>query len=110
MVVDGVPRHATQLYEAALEGLLLFSVLWVFTRKPRPQLAPSGLFLILYGCARVTVEFWRVPDVQIGYLAGDWLTMGHLLSLPMVLSGVVMMWYAYRRPTPSGNFAVAPAR
>lgn len=110
MVVDGVPRHATQLYEAALEGLLLFTVLWVFTRKPRPQLAPSGLFLILYGCARITVEFWRVPDVQIGYLAGDWLTMGHLLSLPMVLSGVVMLWYAYRRSTPSGNFAVAPAR
>ena len=110
MVVDGVPKHATQLYEAVLEGLLVFMVLWIFTRKPRPQLAPSGLFLILYGCARIVVEFWRVPDVQIGYLAGDWLTMGHLLSVPMVLSGIVMLWYAYRRPTASGNFAVAPAR
>ena len=77
MVVDGVPKHATQLYEATLEGLLVFAVLWIFTRKPRPQLAPTGLFLILYGSARIAVEFWRVPDVQIGARAADWLTMGH---------------------------------
>ena len=110
MVVDGVPKHATQLYEATLEGLLVFTVLWIFTRKPRPQLAPTGLFLVLYGSARIAVEFWRVPDVQIGYLAGDWLTMGHLLSLPMLLSGILILWYAYRRPTASGNFIVAPVR
>jgi phosphatidylglycerol:prolipoprotein diacylglycerol transferase len=96
-VVDGVPLHATQLYEAVLEGLVLFTVLWFFTRRPRPQLAPSGLFLILYGTARTLVEFWRVPDAHIGYLAGGWLTMGMLLSAPMILVGIVMFRYAYRR-------------
>ena len=55
---------ASQLYEAALEGLVLFSVLWIFTRKPRPRLAPSGLFLLLYGIARFSIEFVRVPDAQ----------------------------------------------
>lgn len=107
MIVDGEPRHATQLYEAALEGLVLFTVLWLYTRKPRPRWAPSGLFLILYGSARVLVEFWRLPDAQIGYLFGGWLTMGQLLSLPMLLSGVLMLWYAYRRNESSGNFAAA---
>jgi phosphatidylglycerol:prolipoprotein diacylglycerol transferase len=110
LVVDGVPKHATQLYEATLEGLLLFTVLWFFTRKPRPRLAPAGLFLVLYGSARVLIEFWRVPDVQIGYLAGEWLTMGHVLSLPMLLSGIVMLWLAYRRAEPSGNFVAAAGR
>ncbi len=104
MVVDGVPRHATQLYEAALEGMVLFTVLWLFTRKPRPRLAPSGLFLILYGSARVLIEFWRVPDAQLNYLAGGWLTMGQLLSFPMLAAGIIMLIFAYRRAKPSGNF------
>ena len=55
-------RHATQLYEAALEGVLLFIILWWYTAKPRPRMAPAGLFLIIYSLARITVEFWRVPD------------------------------------------------
>ncbi len=103
-MVDGVGRHATQLYEAGLEGALLFIVLWWFTSRPRPRLAPSGLFLLVYGCARVFVEFWRLPDEQIGYLYGGWLTMGHLLSLPMVLAGIVLLTIAYRRRVPSGNY------
>ena len=101
--VDGEVRHATQLYEAALEGLLLFAILWWFTSKPRPRLAPSGLFLVIYSLARMLVEFWRVPDQQIGYFADQWLTMGQLLPLPMLLAGIAMLAYAYRRREPSGN-------
>jgi phosphatidylglycerol---prolipoprotein diacylglyceryl transferase len=105
--VNGEVRHATQLYEAALEGVLLFVVLWWYTSKPRPRLAPSGLVLVIYGIARILVEFWRVPDSHIQYLAGGWLTMGHVLSLPMVIAGAVMLTAAYRRGAPSGNYALA---
>jgi phosphatidylglycerol---prolipoprotein diacylglyceryl transferase len=105
--VNGQVRHPSQLYEATLEGLLLFTVLWWFTSRPRPRLAPSGLFLIIYGVVRSLIEFVRVPDEHIGYLAGGWFTEGQLLSLPMVIAGVAMMFWAYRTHTPSGNFAVA---
>ncbi|MGQ0835466.1 MAG: prolipoprotein diacylglyceryl transferase family protein, partial [Gammaproteobacteria bacterium] len=67
----------------------------------------SGLFLVLYGAVRILIEFWRVPDSHINYLAGGWLTMGHVLSLPMVVAGAVMLWLAYRRRVPSGNYALA---
>jgi phosphatidylglycerol:prolipoprotein diacylglycerol transferase len=103
MLVDGVARHPTQLYEALLEGALLAAVLWWFTSKPRPQWAPSGLFLFMYASGRLIVEFWRLPDAHIGYLAGGWLTMGHVLTLPMLLAGVVLLSLAYRRDLPSGN-------
>jgi phosphatidylglycerol:prolipoprotein diacylglycerol transferase len=85
--------------------LLLFVVMWWFTSRPRPRLAPSGLFLIIYGTSRFLVEFVRVPDTQIGYLAGGWFTMGQLLSLPMIIAGVIMLWWAYRAREPSGNLA-----
>ncbi len=91
------PRHPTQLYQFLLEGVVLFIALWLFTRKPRPVMAASGLFLVLYGGFRFLVEFWRLPDEQIGYLAFDWLTMGQVLSTPMVLLGAVLMVLAYRR-------------
>lgn len=103
--VDGEVRHATQLYEAVLEGLLLFAVVWWFTMRPRPRFAPTGLFLVMYGLARITVEFWRVPDAQIGYFAGSWLTMGQLLSVPLVLAGFALLAWAYRKRQPSGNYA-----
>jgi len=105
--VNGQVRHPSQLYEAALEGLLLFAVLWWFTSRPRPRLAPSSLFLIIYGSVRFLVEFVRIPDEHIGYLAGGWLTEGQLLSLPMLIGGVAMLGWAYRARTPSGNFAAA---
>jgi phosphatidylglycerol:prolipoprotein diacylglycerol transferase len=105
--VNGEVRHPSQLYEAALEGLVLFAVLWWFTSRPRPRLAPSALFLIIYGLARSLIEFVRVPDEHIGYLAGGWLTEGQLLSLPMILVGVAMLAWAYRTRIPSGNFAAA---
>jgi phosphatidylglycerol:prolipoprotein diacylglycerol transferase len=106
-MVDGQVRHATQLYEAALEGLVLFAVMWWFTASPRPRLAPSGLFLTLYGSSRILVEFWRVPDAHIGYLVGDWLTMGHVLSSPMLVAGIVLLVLAYRRNEASGNYEAA---
>jgi phosphatidylglycerol---prolipoprotein diacylglyceryl transferase len=81
--------------------------LWIYTRKPRPQLAPSGLFLLLYGLARFSIEFVRVPDANLGYLIGGWVTMGQILSLPMILGGVILLVVAYRRHVPSGNFLVA---
>jgi phosphatidylglycerol:prolipoprotein diacylglycerol transferase len=99
--------HASQLYEGILEGLVLFAILWIFTSKPRPRLAPSGLFLICYGVFRFLVEFVRVPDENRGYLLFDWLTMGQLLSLPMILVGVWLFAHAYRRTQPSGNLKIA---
>jgi len=105
VLVDGVPLHASQLYEAILEGLVLFVILWWFTARPRPRLAPSGLFLLCYGVFRFAVEFVRVPDANRGYLLLEWVTMGQLLSLPMILAGLWLLVVAYRRNQPSGNYA-----
>lgn len=103
--VNGEVRHATQLYEAVLEGIVLSAILWWYTSRPKPRLAPAGLFLVLYGSSRVIVEFWRVPDEHLGYLAGGWFTMGQLLSIPMILGGVALLVIAYRRNEPSGNYS-----
>jgi phosphatidylglycerol:prolipoprotein diacylglycerol transferase len=109
VVVDGVPLHATQLYEASLEGVLLFIILWWYTSRPRPRMAPAGLFLVIYSLSRITVEFWRVPDHHLNYLLHtSWVTMGIILSLPMLLVGLALVFMAYRRREPSGNFAAAP--
>jgi len=95
--------HASQLYEGLLEGLALFVIVWLFTLRPRPRLAPSGLFLLCYGVFRFLVEFVRVPDENRGYLLLDWVTMGQILSTPMILGGLVLLAIAYRRNQPSGN-------
>ncbi|MCF7984567.1 MAG: prolipoprotein diacylglyceryl transferase [Thiohalocapsa sp.] len=92
-----IPVHASQLYEACLEGLVLFAVLWWFSSRPRPMMAVSGLFLLLYGVFRFSVEFVRLPDAHLGYLAFDWLTMGQLLSLPMIVAGLLLLALAYLR-------------
>ncbi len=105
--VNGVVRQPSQLYEAGLEGIVLFTVLWWYTSRPRPRLAPAGLFLIIYGTARFLVEFVRLPDPQLGYLWDGWLTMGQLLSLPMILIGAALLAVAYYRRVPSGNWALA---
>jgi len=99
--VEGVPRHASQLYEAFLEGLILFLILWGFSRRPRPIMAVSGVFLFFYGVFRVGVEFIRLPDEHLnaaadGYLAFGWLTMGQVLSAPMVVAGAILLALAYR--------------
>ena len=91
------PMHPSQLYEAFLEGLVLFLILWFFSRQPRPRMAVSGLFLVAYGIFRFTIEFVRMPDVQLGYLAFGWVTMGQVLSLPMILAGVLLLFLAYRK-------------
>jgi phosphatidylglycerol:prolipoprotein diacylglycerol transferase len=90
-------RHPSQLYEAFLEGLVLFLILWLFSARPRPVMAVSGLFLLCYGSFRVIVEFVREPDQHLGFLALDWITMGHLLSVPMLLFGALFMTLAYRK-------------
>jgi phosphatidylglycerol:prolipoprotein diacylglycerol transferase len=92
-----VPRHPSQLYEALLEGVLLFAVLNLFVLRSRPRMAPTGLFLLAYGVCRFAVEFVREPDAQLGYLAGGWLTMGMTLTLPMVVAGGALLVQAYRR-------------
>jgi phosphatidylglycerol:prolipoprotein diacylglycerol transferase len=104
---NGVPRHASQLYEASLEGLVLGTILWVFTARPRPRLAPSGAFLLGYGLIRFAIEFVRVPDDNRGYLLFGWVTEGQLLSLPMIIAGIVLLIIAYQRAAPSGNAAPA---
>ncbi len=91
------PLHPSQLYEAGLEGVLLFLILWIYSRIPRPLMAVSGLFLAFYGLFRFAVEFVRMPDAHIGYLAFGWFTMGQLLSLPMLVAGLVLTAMAYTR-------------
>jgi len=104
-LVNGTILHPSQLYEAVLEGLVMFAILWWYTSKPRWQLAPAGLFLALYGLFRFAVEFVRVPDANLGYIAFGWLTMGQILSLPLLAAGLAMLAFAYTRRRPSGNFA-----
>ncbi len=97
----GLPRHPTQLYEAGLEGALLFGVLWFATRRPLPLRVPSGLFFIGYGVLRALVEFVREPDAHLGYLAYGWLTMGQVLCLPMIAAGAWMLATARPYPAPA---------
>ena len=93
--VDSVPRHPSQLYEFALEGVVLFALLWWFSAQPRPRGAVSALFLIGYGAFRFGVEYTREPDGFLGLLALGW-SMGQWLSAPMVVAGVAMLVWAYR--------------
>ncbi|WP_435627677.1 prolipoprotein diacylglyceryl transferase [Candidatus Ferrigenium straubiae] len=95
--VDNLPRHPSQLYEFALEGLLLFALLWLYARKPRPTGTVSGLFLIGYGSFRFIAEFTREPDDFLGLLSLG-MSMGQWLSLPMVVAGIVLMRYSTRHP------------
>jgi phosphatidylglycerol:prolipoprotein diacylglycerol transferase len=95
--VDSQPRHPSMLYEALLEGVVLFLVLWVYSSRPRPTGAVSGMFLLCYGVFRFAVEFVREPDAHIGYLFMHWVTMGQVLSVPMILFGILLLVLAYRR-------------
>ncbi len=89
-------RHPSQLYEFALEGLLLFAIVWVYSSKPKPAMAVSGVFMTSYGSFRFLVEFFREPDIQLGHVI-SWLTMGQILSAPMVIAGIALIYYAYKR-------------
>lgn len=90
------PRHPNQLYQFFCESVLLFLIVWWFSSKPRPRMAVSGLFVLCYGIYRFLIEFVRQPDSHLGFIAFDWLTMGQLLSLPMILLGITMLLLAYR--------------
>jgi len=91
-----LPRHPSMLYEAILEGLVLLVVLWIIAHRPRPRGLLSGLFLIGYALSRILVEFVRVPDEHLNYLLFDWVTMGQMLSLPMLLLGLYLVVRAHR--------------
>jgi phosphatidylglycerol:prolipoprotein diacylglycerol transferase len=92
-----IARHPSQLYEAVLEGLVLFLILWIYTRKQRPVISATGLSVALYGCFRFFIEFFRMPDAHLGYLALDWVTMGQILSTPMIVIGTGLLIFAYKR-------------
>ncbi len=96
--VDALPRHPSPVYQALVDGVLLFIVLWLFARKPRPYLAVSGLFAAGYGCARFFTEYFRTPDYEVG--VGGWtISAGQMLSLPMVALGIALLVIAYTRKT-----------
>lgn len=97
--LDRFARHPSQLYQMALEGVVMMAVLLLYSRKPRPRYAVSGLFALLYGSFRFLVEFVREPDAHIGYLAFGWLTMGQVLSLPLVAVGLLLLWLSHLSPT-----------
>ena len=94
--VNGQVLHPSMLYESLLEGFVLFAIIWWYSAKPRPYMAVSGLFLFLYGVFRFIIEFYRVPDSHLGYLALDWVTMGQALTMPMILAGAIMLFMGYR--------------
>lgn len=96
---DGLARHPSQLYEMALEGIVLFAILWWLAQKPRPVGQLSAFFLIGYGVFRFLVEFTRQPDAFLGFIAGG-LTMGQLLSLPMIVAGAFILWLTAGKPSP----------
>lgn len=91
-------RHPSPLYEFALEGVVMFVVLWWVSSRPRRRGMISGLFLLLYAVFRFSVEFVRRPDPQLGFIAFDWLTMGQLLTVPMALAGIVLCIWSRRQP------------
>ncbi|NLG59734.1 MAG: prolipoprotein diacylglyceryl transferase [Gammaproteobacteria bacterium] len=96
--LEAFARHPSQLYQALLEGLVLFALLWWCSRRPRARYAVSGLFALGYGVFRFLVEFVREPDAHLGYLAFDWLTMGQVLSLPLVALGLFLLWKSRGAP------------
>ena len=91
-----LPRHPSEIYEFLLEGVLLFVILWWYSSKPRPRMAVSGLFLLLYGLFRIIAECFRQPDAFLGYIAFDWLTMGQLLSIPMMVLGGLLLYFSHK--------------
>ena len=93
---DQLVRHPSQLYQAFFEGLILFLILWIYSARPRAAGSVSGLFMIFYGLFRFLMEFVREPDEHIGFIAFGWLTMGQLLSLPMILAGLLLIWLAQK--------------
>ena len=99
---DSVARHPSSLYQFALEGPVLFAILYCYSMRSRPRMAVSGLFLIGYSVFRLFSEFFREPDAHIQFIAFGWLTMGQALSAPMLIIGIVFLWYAYAKSESPG--------
>jgi phosphatidylglycerol:prolipoprotein diacylglycerol transferase len=97
--VDNLPRHPSPIYQALIDGVLLFIILWLYARKPRPRMAVSGVFALGYGCARFFTEYFRVPDYEV-HLAGLTISAGQMLSLPMIALGVALLLIAYKKSSP----------
>lgn len=99
--VDNIPRHPSPVYQALIDGLLLFSFLWLYARKERPPLAVGAMFVVLYGLARFFTEYFRIPDYEV-HFAGISVSAGQMLSLPMIICGAVGLAFAYRRRSGAG--------
>lgn len=102
--VDRLPRHPSPIYQALVDGVLLFIVLWLYARKPRPRLAVSGVFALGYGCARFFTEYFRIPDYEV-HFAGVTISAGQMLSVPMIVLGLALLIIAYRRPASAATSA-----
>jgi phosphatidylglycerol:prolipoprotein diacylglycerol transferase len=94
--VDALPRHPSPIYQALIDGVLLFIVLWLYARKRRPLMAVSGMFALGYGLARFFTEYFRTPDYEVAF-AGLTISAGQMLSLPMIALGIVLLMLAYRK-------------
>lgn len=99
---DHIARHPSSLYQALTEGLFLFLILFIFSRKPRPTMAVSGVFMMAYGSLRFITEFFRTPDAHLGFVMFDWMSKGQQLSIPMIIFGVVIFIMAYKK-SPTKN-------
>lgn len=104
--VDNLPRHPSPLYQALVDGLLFFVLLWLFSRKARPRWSVCGMFVLLYGCARFITEYFREPDYLVSF-AGMSISAGQMLSVPMVMTSCVFFWFAYQK---FGYVAIDAAR
>lgn len=91
------PRHPSELYELFFEGIVLFLIVWIYARKPRPRMAVSGMFALCYGTFRFCLEFFRQPDPQLQFILFGWMTMGQLLSIPLIIIGILLLYFAYRQ-------------
>lgn len=99
--VDNLPRHPSPIYQMLVDGILLFIILWIFSRKPRPRMAVAGMFSLLYGCARFFTEYFRIPDYNVTF-EGITISAGQMLSIPMVILGIILLVMAYRNPHYAG--------
>jgi phosphatidylglycerol:prolipoprotein diacylglycerol transferase len=94
--VDNLPRHPSPIYQALVDGLLVFIILWIFARRARPPLAVGAMFVLLYGMARFFTEYFRTPDYEVGF-AGITISAGQMLSLPMIAFGLAALLFIYRK-------------
>jgi phosphatidylglycerol:prolipoprotein diacylglycerol transferase len=97
--VDNQPRHPSEIYEFLLEGILLFLLIWIYSKKPRPRMAVTAVFILFYGLLRFICEYFRQPDEPIGFIAFGWMTEGQLLCIPMILFGLILWIIAYAKNT-----------